>query len=312
MQEKCLYCYLPLKKDESDFHTVCSKLFFGTETPPLLDFSLDEIENLALKVLGGHNSVTGVQPKLSLELTKGKKGNNRLTIVGLWGNYIFKPPFNRFPDMPENEDLTMHLAALFGINTALHSLIRMKSGELGYISKRFDRLNSEKLHLEDMAQITDVLTERKYSGSMEKIGKAILKYSDYAGNDVIRFFELALFCFVTGNSDMHLKNFSLLRNKEEETEFSPAYDLLDVKLLMPQDKEELALTLNGKKKNLQTKDFENFADGLGIVNKVRDNIFSKLFNSQKAFEEFIDISFLNDEMKKSYKSLISERLTKLQ
>jgi len=312
MQEKCLHCYLPLNKEETDFHSACSKLLFGTETPPQLDFSLNEIENLALKVLGRHNSVTGVQPKLSLELKKEKKGNSRLTIVCLWGNYIFKPPFNRFPGMPENEDLTMHLASLSGIKTASHSLIRMKSGELGYITKRFDRHNAAKYHVEDMAQITEVLTERKYSDSMEKVGKAILKYSDYAGNDVIRFFELTLFCFVTGNSDMHLKNFSLLRNNDEETEFSPAYDLLAVKLLMPQDKEELALTLNGKKSNLRKKDFEKFADGLGIINKVRDNTFSKLFNSQKAFEGFIDMSFLNDEMKKGYKSLISERLTRLQ
>ncbi|QQS35673.1 MAG: HipA domain-containing protein [Ignavibacteriales bacterium] len=312
MNKKCLFCYMPLKTEEIDFHLQCSKYFFGVDTPPQLDFSLDEIENLALKVLGRQNSVTGVQPKLSLELSKEKKGNNRLTIVGLWGNYIFKPPYNRFPDMPENEDLTMHLAALFGIKTAHHSLIRMKSGELGYITKRFDRRKSVKLHLEDMAQITEVLTERKYSGSMEKIGKAILKYSDFAGNDVIRFFELTLFCFVTGNSDMHLKNFSLLRNEDGETEFSPAYDLLAVKLLMPKDKEELALTLNGKKNNLRRKDFEKFADNLGIVEKVRDNTFSKLFKTQKKFDDVIDISFLKDEMKDDYKSLISDRLSILQ
>lgn len=312
MNEKCLFCYLPLKNDELDFHLHCSKLFFGTETPPLLDFTLDEIEALALKVLGKQNSLTGVQPKLSIELSKEKRGRSRLTIVGLWGNYIFKPPFNRFPGMPENEDLTMHLASLFGIKTAQHSLIRMKSGEPGYITKRFDRHNSVKFHVEDMAQITEVLTERKYSGSMEKIGKSILKYSDFAGNDVIRFFELTLFCFVTGNSDMHLKNFSLLRNSDVETEFSPAYDLLSAKLLMPQDNDELALTLNGKKSNLRKKDFEKFADGLGIVEKVRENTFLKLFNSQKTFEEFIDLSFLKAEMKDGYKSLISDRLTRLQ
>lgn len=312
MNRKCLFCYMPLKENEIDFHLHCSKFFFGTETPPQLNFTLDEIEALALKVLGKQNSLTGVQPKLSLELSKEKKGNSRLTIVGLWGNYIFKPPFNRFPDMPENEDLTMHLATMFGIKTASHSLIRMKSGELGYITKRFDRHNSAKFHVEDMAQITEVLTERKYSGSMEKIGKAILKYSGFAGNDVIRFFELTLFCFVTGNSDMHLKNFSLSRNSGGETEFSPAYDLLSVKLLMPQDKEDLALTLNGKKSNLRRKDFEKLADNLGIVEKVRDSTFSKLFNNQKEFEDFIDISFLKDEMKDDYKSLISDRLTRLQ
>lgn len=133
--------------------------------------------------------------------------------------------------MPEVEDLTMHLSELIGIKTAEHLLIKLRSGELEYISKRFDRLKSEKLHLEDMAQITEMLTERKYSSPMEKVGKAILKHSDYAGNDVIRFFQLTLFCFITGNADMHLKNFSLLTNLDGKIILSPAYDLLSTKIL---------------------------------------------------------------------------------
>lgn len=244
---KCLYCYLSLKESDSNFHPACSKKIFGSEQPPEIDFSLDEIEKLALKVLGKSFSVTGVQPKLSLELTRSEKGKKRLTIVGSWGNYILKPPFSAYPEMPENEDLTMHLASSAGINTAEHSLIRLKSGELTYISKRFDRSKNLKLHVEDMAQITGTLTERKYSGSMEKVGKAILKYSNFAGNDVIRFFELSLFCFLTGNSDMHLKNFSLITNQDDDVTLSPAYDLLSTALLLPEDKEELALPLNGKK-----------------------------------------------------------------
>lgn len=133
--------------------------------------------------------------------------------------------------MPEVEDLTMHLSELIGIKTAGHLLIKLRSGELAYISKRFDRLKSEKLHLEDMAQITEMLTERRYSSPMEKVGKAILKHSDYAGNDVIRFFQLTLFCFITGNADMHLKNFSLLTNLDGKIILSPAYDLLSTKIL---------------------------------------------------------------------------------
>lgn len=133
--------------------------------------------------------------------------------------------------MPEVEDLTMHLSELIGIKTAEHLLIKLRFGELAFISKRFDRLKSEKLHLEDMAQITEKLTERKYSNPMEKVGKAILKHSDYAGNDVIRFFQLTLFCFITGNADMHLKNFSLLTNLDGKIILSPAYDLLSTKIL---------------------------------------------------------------------------------
>lgn len=309
--KKCLFCYLPLEKDEVDFHPKCTNKFFGTENIPELDIGIDEIDNLAIKVLGRSIALTGVQPKLSIELSKGKKGKNRFTIVGLWGNYILKPPFERFPQMPEVEDLTMHLAELLGIKTAEHSLIRLKSGELAYISKRFDRLKSKKLHLEDMAQITEMLTERKYSGSMEKVGKAILKYSDYSGNDAIRFFELTLFCFITGNADMHLKNFSLLKNLDGEITLSPAYDLLSTKILMPEDKEELALTLNGKKDNLRKKDFELFAENLGVTTKTKDVIINKFFSLQKTLNKTIDESFLKDDTKILFKELIERRLNHL-
>jgi len=306
--KKCLYCYLPLTDNEKDFHPQCSKKFFGTETPPEIDFGLSEIDELAVKVLGRNVALTGVQPKLSVELSKEKKGKNRLTIVGLWGNYILKPPFSRFPEMPEVEDLTMQLAELVGIKTAEHSLIRLKSGELAYISKRFDRLKSSKLHLEDMAQITEMLTERKYSGSMEKVGKAILKHSSYSGNDVIRFYELTLFCFITGNADMHLKNFSLLKSLDKEITLSPAYDLLSTKILMPEDKEEFALTLNGKKNNIRKKDFDLFAEKLGITQKTKEAIINKFFFSHHTLITAIDASFLKDDTKILYKELIEERL----
>ena len=309
--KNCLYCYLPLDDNEKDFHPHCSKKFFGTENIPEIDFGLDEIDNLALKILGRSVALTGVQPKLSVELSKEKKGKNRLTIVGLWGNYILKPPFVRFPEMTEIEDLTMHLSDLMGIKTAEHSLIRLKSGELAYISKRFDRLKSSKLHLEDMAQITEMLTERKYNGSMEKVGKAILKHSDYAGNDVIRFFELTLFCFITGNADMHLKNFSLLKNLDKEITLSPAYDLLSSKILMPEDKEELGLTLNGKKNNLRKKDFDLFAEKLGVTQKTNDVIINKFFSSQQILNKTIDASFLKVDTKILYKELIELRLGRL-
>lgn len=309
--KKCLYCYLPLDEDEKDFHSHCSKKFFGTVIPPEIDFGLSEIGELAIKVLGKSVALTGVQSKLSLDILKDKTKADRFTIVGLWGGFILKPPVERFPEMPEIEDLTMLLAELVGIRTAKHSLIRLKSGELAYLNKRFDRIKSSKLHIEDMAQITEMLTERKYSGSMEKVGKAILKYSDYAGNDAIRFFELTIFCFITGNADMHLKNFSLLKNLDKEITLSPAYDLLSTKILMPEDKEELALTLNGKKNNLRKKDFDLFAEKLGVTHKTKDAIIYKFFTSQQTLNKAIDASFLKDDTKILYKDLIEQRLDRL-
>ena len=309
MKNKCLYCYEPLSNGEVDFHSACSRKFFGTLIPPEIDFNLSDIDELAVKILGKSVAVTGVQPKLSLEIDKTEK-KKRLTIVGLWGDYIFKPPFNTYPEMPEIEDLTMHLAEIMKIKTADHSLIRLKSGELGYINKRFDRTKSGKLHQEDMAQLTGNLTERKYNSSMEKVGRAVLKYSDYSGNDAIRLFELTLFSFLTGNTDMHLKNFSLLRNEDDEIILSPAYDLLSTKLLIPKDKEELALTMNGKKNNLRKSDFDKFADGLNINEIALNNIYQKFMNRKDDILGFIEKGFLSAGAKTGYQELIESRFSR--
>ncbi len=304
---KCLYCYNKLESGEKDFHPVCSKKFFGSQIPPFVDLDMKRIKELAIEALGKSISVPGVQPKLSLDL-KGKGGKeNRLTIVGLWGRFILKPPFEDYPEMPEIEDLTMHISDLLKIDTAEHSLVKLKSGELAYISKRFDRTKNGKFHVEDMAQLTGTLTENKYRSSMEKVGKAILKYSNYPGIDAIRFFELTLFSFISGNSDMHLKNFSLIRNEDDEIMLSPAYDLLSTKLLIPKDKEDLALPLNGKKNNLKKKDFDLFAVQLGINETALRKIYLKFGDSIHEMNKFINKSFLSKEMKEKYIALLNER-----
>lgn len=304
---KCLYCYNKLEVGEEDFHLACSKKFFNSQIPPLVDLDMKRIKELAVDALGKSISVPGVQPKLSLDF-KGKSGKeSRLTIVGLWGRFILKPPFEDYPEMPELEDLTMHLSELLNINTAEHSLVKLKSGELAYISKRFDRPKSGKLHVEDMAQLSGTLTENKYRSSMEKVGKAILKYSSYPGIDAIRFFELTLFSFITGNSDMHLKNFSLIRNEDDEIMLSPAYDLLSTKLLIPKDKEDLALPLNGKKNNFKKKDFDLFASQLGINETALKKIYVKFGDSFTEMNKLINKSFMSKEMKEKYIALLDER-----
>jgi len=304
---KCLYCYNKIETGEKDFHPTCSKKFFGSQTPPLVDLDMKRIKELAVEALGKSISVPGVQPKLSLDF-KGKGGKeNRLTIVGLWGKFILKPPFEDYPEMPELEDLTMHLSELLNINTAEHSLVKLKSGELAYMSKRFDRTKKGKFHVEDMAQLTGTLTENKYRSSMEKVGKVILKYSSYPGIDAIRLFELTLFSFITGNSDMHLKNFSLIRNEDDEIMMSPAYDLLSTKLLLPKDKEELALSLNDKKNNFRKKDFDLFASQLGINEAALRRIYEKFGNAFLELNKLINKSFLSKELKEKYIALMNER-----
>ncbi|MGE5496964.1 MAG: HipA domain-containing protein [Syntrophothermus sp.] len=312
-ERKCLFCYDPLENETGDFHEKCSRSFFGSPVPPEINFGLEDVEGMAVKVLGRSQSVTGVQPKLSLELGPTEKDRNkkRLTIVNLWGSYILKPPIVNFPQMTEAEDLTMHLSALMKIPTAQHSLIRLKSGELAYISKRFDRAGRYRLQAEDMAQLTGTLTENKYKSSMEKTGRIILKYSTNNKFDILTFFELTLFCFLTGNADMHLKNFSLLTNEDEEIALAPAYDLLPTKLLTPKDPEEMALTINGRKNNLRKKDFDLLAEKLGINERSRDNSYRKFFTGKDSMLTFIDKSFLSEDYRKRYKELISERFARL-
>ena len=211
------------------------------------------MERLAKELIQSQKAVTGVQAKISLHITgHSKEGTEkRFTIVGLWGGYILKPPTSLCSQLPEVEDLTMHLASIARIKTAPHSLIRLQSGNLAYITKRIDRKDKRKLPMEDMCQLTERMTEDKYHGSYEQIAKTILKYSRTPGLDVVNFFELVLFSFLTGNADMHLKNFSLLEQENLGMTLSPAYDLVNTTLVNPADEEELALTLNGKKKKIK-------------------------------------------------------------
>jgi len=309
----CLYCYKPLKENQVDFHPTCSKKIFNTKVVPVLDYSEDQMLELANQVIKSQIAVTGVQPKLSLEIAKNPDNNKerRFTIVGLWGGYILKPPTKQFANLPELEDLTMNLASISKINTVPHSLIRLNNGKLAYITKRIDRENGNKIHMEDMCQLTERLTEYKYKGSYEQIGKAILKYSSNPGLDLINFFEQVVFSFLTGNADMHLKNFSLINNPHLGYVLTPGYDMLSTALVMPEDDEDLALTLNAKKKKLKRKDFLSAFNLFEIPEKTQNNIFVKFERSIPSWFKTIEISFLPTEMKEAYKQLIQDRAKRI-
>lgn len=294
----CWFCYKDA--DAAEYHERCSKKFFGTNEAPVLSLDKKLIQELAEQSTNKRIAVTGVQPKLSVTLEK-VKGHGRLTIVGLWGEYILKPQHNNFLFMPETEDLTMHIAALFKIPVCEHTLLRATDGRLAYIAKRFDRKNGQKIHMEDLCQLSEFLTENKYKGSYEKAGKLIVKYCK-KGIDVLNYFELVVFSYLSGNNDMHLKNFSVL-HKETEIILSPAYDLLNVNLINPKDDEEMALTLNGKKKKLKLLDFINLAEILGIPEKAYLNSLKKMSSKNLEVHNLIDSSFLNIDQKEMYKQI---------
>ena len=308
MKRKCLYCYGELA-GETDLHPKCSLTFFGTETAPQLPYTLDQMSELAKEVVERSVAVPGVQAKLSMSLVKEtREKGNRLTIVGaLGGNFIFKPPNADYPEMPANEHLTMRLAELFGIKVVPSSLIRLRSGELSYITKRIDRTDKyEKIHMLDMFQITEAFD--KYKSSMEKIGKALDAYSDNTLLDKLYFFELAVFSFLTGNNDMHLKNFSMIQTGFGWS-LSPAYDLLNVTILNPEDKEDLALTLDGKKK--KRGHFEYLGEALGLSSKQISGVFKRFLNNKETASSLIDQSFLSPAMKLKYKEVMNERYARL-
>lgn len=309
---RCLYCYHPLAANETDFHASCAKQMFGYPTAPALPYAEADLEPLAKQVIQSQTAVTGVQAKLSLHITAHNQAQKtrRFTLVGLWGGYILKPPAQHYPQLPEVEDLTMHLAAIAGIKTAPHSLIRLQSGNLAYVTRRIDRTKKGKLAMEDMCQLTERLTEDKYHGSYEQIGKAIRKYSAIPGLDLVNFFELVLFSFITGNADMHLKNFSLLEQAGLGMTLSPAYDLVNTALVNPADEEEMALTLNGKKKKLRKNDFVTAMHGLQIEEKQQQHIFSKIEKALPQWLDLIDRSFLSEAYKLQYKSIIQERISR--
>ena len=298
--------------EEVDFHDACSLLFFGTKETPKLEYSLSQMSELAKKVVERSISVPGVQPKLSMSLINEVKeeGNFRLTVVGaLGGNYIFKPPSTDYAEMPENEHVTMRIAESFGIQTVTSSLIRLQSGELSYITKRIDRKeDGEKIHMLDMFQITEAFD--KYKSSMEKVGKALRNHSANTQLDMVFFFELALFSFLTGNNDMHLKNFSMIKSISGWL-LAPAYDLLNVAIVNPDDKEELALTLEGKKSKLQRVHFENLGKGLGLTDKQIAGVFNRFYKKKKNALKWINSSFLSKTMKEKYRDLLDKRYSRI-
>lgn len=320
MENKCLCCYKELKKGESGFHASCALKLFGSKEAPILPYTRDNIDKLALEVLKSSTSVTGVQAKLSLDINRGGKNEpDRLTIVGLWGNYILKPQSPKFTSMPELEDLTMKMAEAAKIETAVHCLIRMADGELAYITRRMDRNNDgSKRSMLDMCQLSNRLTEHKYRGAYTQLADIIKSYSVTPMLDIQRFWEIVIFSWITGNSDMHCKNFSLIEKEGIGYMLSPAYDLLAVALTGIDDKDELAMPLSGygvdDNQHIDGFDRGAFVEAMiisGIDSNISGKLIDRLIKKQHKWINLIENSFLSDSLKDSYKELINGRIEKL-
>ncbi len=307
---KCLSCYKELQPTQAgDYHPKCTKAFFGTTLPPVLPYQFSEMEQLAKEAVELSVTVPGVQPKLSLGFIKNKLGNGqrgRLTITdALGGNYILKPPNVAYPQMPENEHLSMKLAALFNLEIVPVNMIRLQSGELCFITKRIDRNpDGTKNHLIDFLQILEL--EDKYKGTTETLGKTVGELSVNTLFDSLRFFESTVFNYLIGNNDMHLKNYSMFLS-EMGWVLSPFYDLLNVKLILPKDQEDTALLLGGKKQNFNKGYFDRLGAVLQLNEKQLNTVYENLAKWLPKAIGLIELSFLDTERQKSYKELISQR-----
>lgn len=303
----CLACHKKIEsKDYKSYHKKCLKSFWQEDQPILqLDYNLSQIEELAKENITQRIIVTGVQPKLSMGFLQ--KDKKRLTIIGaLNGKYILKPPFSLYPQMPEIEALSMVLAQACGIRTVPFLLIPLQDKSLAYLTKRIDRApNGIKYAMEDACQFTGRLTEHKYRGSYEQIAKGILQYTENTLLDIMRFYEIVIVSFLIGNNDMHLKNFSLIA-KNTSYALSPVYDMLAVKLLIPEDKEELALNLNGKKRKLTKNDFEQAMINAHLPEKAIKNIWKRIEKGMQQWKVLITNSFISTANKTRLLQLISE------
>ena len=305
----CLACHRKLNKGDENYHQKCLADFWQEDTPVLeLDYELSQIEDLAKENVAQRIIVTGVQPKLSLGFTQ-ENAQNRLTIVGaLNGRYILKPPFQLYPQMPEIEALSMLLTQACGIATVPFLLIPLKDGSLAYLTKRIDRNGKGgKFPMEDACQFTERLTEHKYRGSYEQIAKGIFRFTQSSLLETVKFYQQVIVSFLIGNNDMHLKNFSIISNDTKYYELSPAYDMVAVKLLIPEDQEELALNLNGKKGKLKREDFNEAMLKAHIPEKAIVNLWKRIEKGMQSWDEIINNSFLTDENKSTLKGLIKNR-----
>lgn len=313
----CLCCGKPLRTpDETGWHKACIKRFFGTTKLPEIEIEDKTLNLLATETTNKGFTVPGVQKKLSLHLVS-DSNKPRLTLVNYPTGYILKPQVAEFEALPESEQLIMTMADMAGISTVPHALIKGNAG-LAYITKRVDRnLTGDKvemLAMEDFCQLDLRLTEDKYRGSYERCAKIIQRYSSRVGIDMAEFYIRLVFCFIVGNSDMHLKNFSLIETAEGSGEYvlSPAYDLLPVNANMPADKEQFALAMNGKKMNIRKGDFLKFADTCGISRQTAEKLIENLVKLTSKWIAMCDKSLLPDNLKDRLRKIIAERSEVLQ
>ena len=313
---KCLCCNKIIADNASDnekingWHTKCVKQFFGTSKFPMIDISSKNLVEIARESTNKGFTVPGVQKKLSLHFEGGAKP--RLTLSNYPTGYILKPQTEEYEALPEAEFLVMSMAKITGIKTVLFALVKLDNG-YAYITKRIDREGENMLAMEDFCQLDERLTQDKYKGSYERCAKLIDRYSEQRGFDMSELFLRLVFSFVVGNSDMHLKNFLLIEDGAGSQKYmlSSAYDLLPVNAILPEDDEQFALTINGKKRNIHKKDFLLFAENVGIPALAAKKIIADVVSLEDTYISMCKDSYLPKHLKAALIDIITSRTSVL-
>lgn len=307
--KRCPITYEIISDQEDYSHAGLKSLAAKLNHLKILDYSAAEQRAEAIARVG-KMSIQGVQPKLSARL---KIQEGKFELVDQYGQYILKPQSEYYPNLPENEALTMSLARLFKLDVPLHGLVYSKDNSMTYFIKRFDRKGRHnKLAVEDFAQLSQQTRDTKYNSSMEKVTKILIDYCSFPKIEALKLFKLTLFNFLVGNEDMHLKNFSLITTGNLIT-LSPCYDLLNTTIAQQNAKEELALPLNGKKNNLKENDFFDYfaLQQLSLNNKTVLSVRDEVKKILPQWKLLIRQSFLPKLMQEKYLTLLEERSRRL-
>ena len=306
-KQVCLCCGKEI--NDGLWHKSCIRRFFNTSSLPRLSINKEEMEKLAIEQLSNKKSVAGVQEKLSLHLDVSHRNRPRLTIIGFPSGYILKPQTAKYKQLPEFEHTAMLLAEVCGLPVVPHALIPInKDNEIAFITKRIDRNDTGKIHMEDFCQASGNTTFNKYRSSYEECMKLIDQYSDKPLFDKVKLFACLYFCFVIGNSDVHLKNFSFLMNDNGSLSLSPFYDLLPTKVILPSDHEDLGMLFNNRKSNLHKHDFDQFVKNVGISNETKNKIIKSINDKYDDMVSIINSSTLNQNAKSVWKKMIKANI----
>lgn len=302
MADRCLCCELPLE-EEGRYHAKCLRALWGRAVAPKIPFALADLP-AKVTTAADHMSISGVQVKALVRLNKASE----VEVAPTGSTHILKPEPNEYPGLPAMENACMSMAAALGMTVPPHGLFPMSDGRLCYIVKRFDRTeDGGKIQKETMFQVLG--STNKYIGSLESIGKAIRTHAENVGLDTIDFFERVLFSFLTGNGDMHLKNWAFLI-RDKKASLAPCYDFVCSKAYITNE-EDSALTINAKKNKLKRADFESLAANLKLDAKATANSFDKLKGAQEKLRELVVFSELNPSMRQQFKDILGQRFRRL-